>query len=1206
MAERNLIGEGFVTNTLAPGGTVSGTQTVSISEINNLVDEDFITTALLVSGTFFTSLDADLGARWKLSKLQLYTDEPSNVNFDMSVSVDNVDFFPITMTGSAGLWEGPVSGTTVSGAPRYIRYEHNAASDRLVQEWRALNDDTLVDFGTTGTQTEVVINDAPIGQPSTQITTLPLFNSYTKTAQGSVFIDNTGNKGDDNVEISTRADGPWFGRQTQSAIQPDNTPWIEEDSLGVFKGGVYEGADTPLINLRTVSGTAYKTDFSGGVAGWSSSGFTSLSSPGNSIRGNISTNTSPAFKIDNTFGSSAALSPDSVPDISNDFLPFRAEDYDTIEVVLISPTLQTSDFIEGPRLFWRNQSDTLYDSARSTLSLTPGANFTGESQTFTFDVGNVPTWSGVMRSFKVQNYTTATGIGITSIMNSLEAYHGDKRERVALQLGPVISGSFMGGGAGTGRNTYAVAVNTENPVKESCIITSVFATVRAPRNVDNAGWFLVRWVDGFEYDDTAASVNGADPFEVLQFAVAGDRDEFGQRTLFTKQSVLWGAEPGDMIGYGYSSDAFAGGGPSIGPEFIADGAITVTSGCLASVDTIDINGAQSNAGLSTELNNISNWVVTGQRFAIKFDAISAGKYVANGTYTTPIFDGGGDPALLSVQFDTEEENGTSIDVSGSAAFDTVQARASSTPPNTAVNLGRRINQFALGAHPTDIPAASDPSYDSNYIIGLFNAEVSGRESSATGQGDVGIENIAMGALYHENKQELWLMNLLISGTQSSDMRPSWCAYDLETGTYLRTEHVTGSITYFHTNNGAGGGDINVFEPAGWVADYDREELYIISREDEFSVGAGTYNGLILDLDGQFKDVFWRNDQLTQDLVDAGLQVTTALADRYLQNMRTVTYRAPYFYSITSGETQGTTDSNKGLILQIYRLGNNPSDPENVNDVEFVHSVDLTTVPGLSAILVDPSVPVETFTYCKANDLFYFTTGSAIYTISISRTGTPPTESFVVAQGSITEETLDQLFVNPGLSEGFILNDASLLTNWTGAGFEQQLRKYVDWTYASDRDSFVMINNYLSIHSRDFARNGEFTTDYFLFHLHNHSMIEEVAADTAGFLLNTPSIATQRDPVWGTLAGTLAYVQVQEDSILFPTGRFAQIQYSLNSDPGRYNTPYLIESRVSQGIRVSDIPANSSKNIFLRTNIPEREVIGDQTGRLKVFWELEAV
>jgi hypothetical protein len=108
MAERNMLGEGFIRNTLNSGGTVSGTQVVTIPEMNDLIDEDIATTALMVSGTFFTSLDADLGARWKLARLDLYTDESSSSNFEMSFSADNTEFFPITMTGSTGLWSGTV------------------------------------------------------------------------------------------------------------------------------------------------------------------------------------------------------------------------------------------------------------------------------------------------------------------------------------------------------------------------------------------------------------------------------------------------------------------------------------------------------------------------------------------------------------------------------------------------------------------------------------------------------------------------------------------------------------------------------------------------------------------------------------------------------------------------------------------------------------------------------------------------------------------------------------------------------------------------------------------------------------------------------------------------------------------------------------------------------------------------------------------
>jgi hypothetical protein len=1209
MAERNLIGEGFVTNTLAPDGSVSGTQTVSIPEINNLVDDNFSTTALTISGTFFTSLDADLGARWKLSRVDLYTDEVSNANFDMSFSIDGVDFVPITMTGAAGLWQGPVFGTAVSGAPRYVRYEHNAPADRIVREWRAINDDTLVNFGTTGTQTEVEVGDAPIGGTSAQVTTLPLFNSYTKTAQGFVFIDETGNKGDNNIEISTKVGGPWFGRRTQPANQPGTTPWFEEDPFGNPEGAVFEGTSSVLTSLRTVSGTAYRTDFSEGLAnGWDTSGFTSFSITSNSLQGVDSTSTTPSFKIDNDFGDSAATSPDSVPTISNDFLPFRAQDYNTVQVSLTTPTLFPTDRSEGPRLFWRDHTDVDYDLIRSTVSTIPGANFIGTPQIFTFDVGAVPTWSGVIRSFKVQNYTTATGLGLTSSLNSLDVFYGERGERLALSTSPVISGSFIALGVGTltGIDEYRTVINTENPIKEQCIITSVSATLR-PQPVANAsGWFLVRFANGFTYNDRADEVNAfGNPFEVIHFVVANDTHIRLNQVLFTRESVLWNAEPGDMIGFGYRT--FAGAEPGEAARFVYNTDLTTTSGGgLAAKTYIDIENSQTNVGLSSELNGIANWQLDARKYNVQFSAVSAGNYVANGIYTTPVFDGGGEPALLSSQHTAITENGTSIDVSGSTAFDAVEARADVIPPNTSTDLGRRINQFALGAHPSDNPSAFNPQYTSEYIIGLFNEEVTGRENSTGPDGDTSIENFAMSVLYHETKQELWLLNVLISGTQSSDMRPTWDAYDLTNGDYLRTQHVTGNITYFHTNNGVGAVDSNTFEPVGWVADYDREEIYVISREDEFSVGAGTYNGLILDLDGEFKDVFWRSDQLTQDLVDAGLQATVADAERYLQNMRTVAYRAPYFYSITSGASPSSGDSGSaGVLLQVYRLGNNPSDPENVNDVEFISNIDLTLVSGFAFISV--ARPVETFTYCSANDLFYFTVRgeNEIHTMTISQIGVSPTETFVAAQGPISEILLDQIGVTDELIEGYSRSVAGSNNNWSGAGVTQQLKHFVDWTYVPDRDSFVTLLNYRSNRSRDFVRNGAFSSDYFLFRFHNHSMIAEVAAGTQGAQVTTPKFPSFRDAVWGTLSGTLLYDQVQENSILFPTGRYAQLRYSFNSDNSRSNTPYLVESRVAQGIRVADIPVAGTKNIFLRTNIPEDEVIGDQTGKLKVFWELEA-
>ena len=93
------------------------------------------------------------------------------------------------------------------------------------------------------------------------------------------------------------------------------------------------------------------------------------------------------------------------------------------------------------------------------------------------------------------------------------------------------------------------------------------------------------------------------------------------------------------------------------------GVTTTTGGVIASTSYMDIRDASD---LQDDMNNATNWFTTGKRANVQFKAISAGKYTSTGSYTTPIFDGGGDPALLSFEFESVQENGTSIDVDGNA------------------------------------------------------------------------------------------------------------------------------------------------------------------------------------------------------------------------------------------------------------------------------------------------------------------------------------------------------------------------------------------------------------------------------------------------------------------------------------------------------------------------------------------------------------
>ncbi|MBD3260714.1 MAG: hypothetical protein GF334_03420, partial [Candidatus Altiarchaeales archaeon] len=247
MVERNMIREGFIRNTPVSTGnpTFSGSQVANEAQLSALADENTSVAAITVSATENIDLTADLGARWKLGRLELYTDESTIGNVTMEISDNNVDFHGVTLTGSPNMYVGDIPDSTVSGAPRYIRYRHAASTATDVFEWKAINDDTIVDFGVDGSQTQAQIDDAPVGRPSDKVTELKLFNRYGKSGTASVFVDNTGAAADELIEVATTTTGPWFGRVISDTVQPDRVP---------FTSGT-------LDNTQVVGASGYFVDY---------------------------------------------------------------------------------------------------------------------------------------------------------------------------------------------------------------------------------------------------------------------------------------------------------------------------------------------------------------------------------------------------------------------------------------------------------------------------------------------------------------------------------------------------------------------------------------------------------------------------------------------------------------------------------------------------------------------------------------------------------------------------------------------------------------------------------------------------------------------------------------------------------------------------------------------------------------------------------
>ena len=1213
MPERNLLREGFIDNTVTVSGVVSGTQFVTIQERNALVDEDFTSTALTVSGGELVALRADFGARMKLDEIQYYTDEPTVSGFSFSVSDDDITYFDITMTGTPPRYAGFVPIAAASGSPRYVRLEHSPTSDAIVQEWRATNDETLVDFGSAGTQTEAEIVDSPIGKPSDTVTELKLFNQFSKSATGFVFIDETGDAGDDNIEIALSQSGPWFGRNTLNSVQPDEIPWEKGD----FNTG----------ELRIVPSGAYSVNFADDIKGWTTSGFTSNTTAENSLKGINSTLTGPSFRIDNNFGGTTDFESPvmSTGTFGTDPTAFGilARDYDSVKATLTIPNIPQDDLLEHPRLYWRDQGEPTYDVSRSIEATNSGITFSNQPQDFFFDVGNIPTWSGVVRSFSVSPWTTVTGLGFSAHINNFEVFHSSEQDRLALVAQSPASGTQAFGGGSTLSTKILLAMHSR--VTQACIITGIEYWAHPPCVAGNAAFFLARFKEGGSFPNPGSN------FEVKHIHLINEV-LVGQTgsTLKLHEPVFWGAEPGDFIGFGWSSDSSCGG---TGQRYTRSTGQAADQGW----ETSGFIPAGTNTSTLEAVLDADTFTDANTRYNIRYQFIVNQPVVANGTFTTPIFDTAAAPGLTSARLESTEENGTSVDTSGglSSAENTLNARASVSPPKTSPGLGQlntfpdnlnkavvsyRLNAGYANAEDAFqyLGSADLPDNLTSWSLNTENTFLSAISPADGPDADSYIENYGACLFYHEVKDELWVLNVMLSGTVPNDIYPVWDRYDIDTGRLISTDAIGGTInySYFHPD-GSSNSDIDarIFEPVAFLPDYDREEIYIITRLPDdaggltapIAVGSNRYLGFKTDLDGNFKNVIWDADSVAFDPNlpegDAGSQ------QRPIRHFRDITYDGSYFYVLTQQFDFG--EDGKNIYIYKWGIDDGELGGSEPDTIKYLQNIEINSISGLGTIGTDTN-PVRWLEYNKRDGLFYLgVEGSGapnspddrMYAIRLS-----PDENEVFTATTEGPQNVSyqlQPFPRPETFRRteWGANDTSGSYNWRGVGNAQDMRYITDVAFIESRNSFVSLTMEFPYRTKDFFDVGQTVIDYYAYKWHNTSFITEVGAGGV-FESEVPSMPAEDDAIWGTLSGTLTYNLVQENSALFPTGQFSQLQYQLNADSSSIKTPYLNKSQISQGLRVESIPAEGTKSIYLRTNIPEGTSVAEQTSRLKVFWELQ--
>ena len=99
--------------------------------------------------------------------------------------------------------------------------------------------------------------------------------------------------------------------------------------------------------------------------------------------------------------------------------------------------------------------------------------------------------------------------------------------------------------------------------------------------------------------------------------------------------------------------------------------------------------------------------------------------------------------------------------------------------------------------------------------------------------------------------------------------------------------------------------------------------------------------------------------------------------------------------------------------------------------------------------------------------------------------------------------------------------------------------------------------------------------------------------------NTFDLPADNDPVWG-VNGSLEWKEVRKDGYFLYKKQYHQVELTLRSDQeGVY--PYVNKVIMSPAIQVQDIPSQSYKNVYVKTDIPAAADPVDHEARLKVWW-----
>lgn len=195
----------------------SGDITLTTDEIISVISGTSANILVPASGTSSgtLTLECDLGARVYVGEVQYYFDSAvpmSTVASGIEFSYKNEDFEVYTNLNTyynENYYYTIVSGTD---APRYIKVEHTVVSGAggYLNGLQVLNDDTYVDFGTDGTDTNHNVN-LSLEDALVEISELQVYNSGPVKANVKIVLEPQNTVADNILAISSSTSGPWYG-----------------------------------------------------------------------------------------------------------------------------------------------------------------------------------------------------------------------------------------------------------------------------------------------------------------------------------------------------------------------------------------------------------------------------------------------------------------------------------------------------------------------------------------------------------------------------------------------------------------------------------------------------------------------------------------------------------------------------------------------------------------------------------------------------------------------------------------------------------------------------------------------------------------------------------------------------------------------------------------------------------------------------------